>query len=60
MSSPVHQTTSNDQAKADVQQGASSRWVDDPMRSMIAASLATINTLGIVLCGIWAINVALP
>ena len=59
MSSPVRQITSNDQSKADVQPSASSRWVEDPMRSVIAASLATMSTLGIVLCGIWAINVAL-
>jgi len=60
MSSLQHQTTSNDQEKPDVQPSAFSRWVEDPMRSVIAASLATMSTLGIVLCGIWAINVALP
>lgn len=36
------------------------RWVDDPMRSVIAASVGTMSTLGIVLSGIWAISVALP
>jgi hypothetical protein len=36
------------------------RWVEDPMRSVIAASIATMSTLGIVLSGIWAINVVLP
>jgi hypothetical protein len=36
------------------------RWVEDPMRSVIAASVGTMSTLGIVLSGIWAINVVLP
>ncbi len=36
------------------------QWMDDPMRSVIVASLGTMSTLGIVLSGIWAINVALP
>jgi hypothetical protein len=36
------------------------QWVECPMRSVIAASITTMSTLGIVLSGIWAINVALP
>ena len=60
MSSQQHQTTTNDQATPDVRPSAFSRCVEDPMRSVIAASLGTMSTLGIVLCGIWAINAALP
>lgn len=36
-----------------------SEWLQDPMGSVIAASVATISTFGIVLGGIWSINVAL-
>jgi len=60
MSSPQHQTTSNDQATPDVRPSAFSPLVEDPMRLVIAASLATMSTLGIVLGGIWAISMALP
>lgn len=35
------------------------KWVQEPMGSVIAASVATISTFGITLSGIWAINVAL-
>jgi hypothetical protein len=35
------------------------RWLEDPMGGVIAASVATIGSFGVVLSGIWAINVAL-
>jgi len=35
------------------------QWIQDPMGSVIAASVATIGSFGIVLSGMWAINVAL-
>ncbi len=35
------------------------RWLEDPMGGVIAASAATIGSFGVVLSGIWAINVAL-
>jgi hypothetical protein len=35
------------------------QWLDDPMGGVIAASVATIGSFGVVLSGIWAINVAL-
>lgn len=34
-------------------------WLEDPLGSIIAASAATIGSFGVVLGGIWAINVAL-
>lgn len=34
-------------------------WIQEPMGQMIAASVATISTFGIVLSGMWAINLAL-
>ena len=34
-------------------------WLQDPMGSVIAASVATIGSFGVVLSGMWAINVAL-
>jgi len=45
---------------ADAPQSLFEKWVEDPMRSVVAASIATMSTLGIVLSGIWAINVVLP
>ncbi|MEE4143607.1 MAG: hypothetical protein V2I26_02325 [Halieaceae bacterium] len=36
-----------------------SQWIQDPMGSVIAASVATIGSFGVVLSGMWAINVAL-
>jgi hypothetical protein len=35
------------------------RFVQDPMGSVIAASIATMSTLGFVLSGMWFINFAL-
>jgi hypothetical protein len=34
-------------------------WLQDPMGSVVAASVATIGSFGVVLSGMWAINVAL-
>jgi hypothetical protein len=34
-------------------------WIQDPMGSVIAASVATIGSFGVVLSGMWAINLAL-
>ena len=34
-------------------------WVQDPMGSVVVASLATIGSFGIVLSGMWAISLAL-
>jgi hypothetical protein len=34
-------------------------WIQDPMGGVIAASVATIGSFGVVLSGMWAINVAL-
>ena len=34
-------------------------WLQDPMGSVIAASVATIGSFGVVLSGMWGINVAL-
>jgi hypothetical protein len=36
-----------------------SQWIQDPMGSVVAASVATIGSFGVVLSGMWAINVAL-
>lgn len=36
-----------------------SQWIQDPMGSVIAASVGTIGSFGIVLSGVWAINAAL-
>lgn len=36
-----------------------SQWIQDPLGSVIAASVATIGSFGVVLSGMWAINVAL-
>lgn len=33
-------------------------WLEDPMGGVIAASVATIGSFGIVVGGIWAINLA--
>ncbi|MCX2980497.1 hypothetical protein EYC98_06365 [Halieaceae bacterium IMCC14734] len=35
------------------------RFIQDPMGSVIAASIATMSTLGFVLSGMWFINFAL-
>ncbi|MCB1845983.1 MAG: hypothetical protein KDI04_01015 [Halieaceae bacterium] len=34
-------------------------WMQDPMGGVIAASVATIGSFGVVISGMWAINVAL-
>jgi hypothetical protein len=34
-------------------------WLQDPMGGVIAASVATIGSFGVVLSGMWAINLAL-
>lgn len=58
---PSSDATANDITQAPAaSQGWVERWVDDPKRSVIAASVGTMSTLGIVLSGIWAINAALP
>ena len=36
-----------------------SEWIEDPLGSVIAASVATIGSFGVVISGMWAINVAL-
>ncbi len=33
-------------------------WVQDPLGSIVAASVATIGSLGFVLSGIWFVNLA--
>ena len=35
------------------------RFIQDPMGSVIAASIATMSTLGVVLSGMWFINAIL-
>ncbi len=35
------------------------QWIQDPMGSVIVASIGTMSTLGVVLSSIWAINFAL-
>lgn len=35
------------------------QWIQDPMGGAIAASVATIGSFGVVISGMWAINVAL-
>ncbi len=35
------------------------RWVQEPLGSIIAASVATIGSLGVVLSGIWFVNLAI-
>jgi hypothetical protein len=58
---PLPEATANEIPQAPAApQGWVERWVDDPKRSVIAASVGTMSTLGIVLSGIWAINAALP
>ncbi len=34
------------------------RWVQDPMGSIIAASIAAMGSLGVVMSGIWFVNLA--
>ena len=34
-------------------------WLQDPLGSIIAASVASIGSLGVVLSGIWFVNLAL-
>jgi hypothetical protein len=53
-------TTTGAPTAANAPQSLVEKWVEDPMRSVIAASIGTMSTLGIVLSGIWAINVVLP
>lgn len=35
------------------------QWLQDPLGSIIAASVASIGSLGVVLSGIWFVNLAL-
>jgi hypothetical protein len=35
------------------------QWIQDPMGGVIAASVATIGSFGVVISGMWAINIAL-
>jgi len=35
------------------------QWVQEPMNSIIAASAATMSTLGLVLSGMWFISYAM-
>ncbi|MEZ5571024.1 MAG: hypothetical protein R3E64_03285 [Halioglobus sp.] len=35
------------------------QWIQDPMGSVIAASVGTMGSLGVVLSGIWLINLTL-
>jgi hypothetical protein len=34
------------------------RWLEDPMGQVVAATVATIGSLGLVLSGIWLVNLA--
>ena len=34
------------------------RWIQDPMGSIIAASIAAMGSLGVVMSGIWFVNLA--
>ena len=51
-------TTQNDsnQSKGTGQRLA--EWVQDPLGSIIAASVAAIGSLGVVVSGIWFVNLA--
>lgn len=51
----------------EVKQGASenetfgskfARWVQEPLGSIIAASVAAIGSLGVVISGIWVVSLA--
>ena len=33
-------------------------WLEDPLGQVVAASVATIGSLGVVLSGIWLVNIA--
>lgn len=35
-----------------------STWIQDPMGSIIAASITAMGSLGVVLSGIWFVNLA--
>ena len=35
------------------------RWVQEPLGSIITASVATIGSLGLVVSGIWVVNLAI-
>ena len=35
------------------------RWLEDPLVSVVAASATTIGSLGIVVSGIWVVNLAI-
>ncbi len=35
-----------------------SEWIQDPMGGVIAASVATIGSFGVVVSGIWFVNLA--
>lgn len=52
-------TTVQDQASASSRGERFGEWIQDPMGGVIAASVATIGSFGVVLSGMWAINLAL-
>ena len=52
-------TTVQDQASASSRGERFGEWIQDPMGGVISASVATIGSFGVVLSGMWAINLAL-
>lgn len=45
--------------KAPSMRSAFGQWLQEPLGSIVAASVATIGSLGLVLSGIWAIQLTL-
>jgi len=60
MSHPNSHSTKNTAQIATMSNGQRfMEWAQEPLGSLIVASVGTMSTLGVVLSSIWAINVAL-
>lgn len=53
-----HQTPLKVRAKAATPWQRIVHWLEDPLGQVVAASVATIGSFGLVLSGIWLVNIA--
>ena len=53
-----HQPPLKVRAKAATPWQRIAHWMEDPLGQVVAASVATIGSFGLVLSGIWLVNIA--
>ncbi len=52
-------TQNNEATAVQTRGGRLARWLQDPLGGVIAASIATIGSFGVVVSGIWFVNLAI-